>query len=49
MERAKEASKYKEAFDDITKAICDKNGGYYFKSGVKIKCRSQKKALMRIK
>lgn len=31
------------------KGICDKNGGYHFKAGVKIKQKSETKALLRIK
>jgi hypothetical protein len=49
MERARESIDHLEQFNSIIKDICYKNDGYHFKSGVKIKNKSQSKALLRIK
>lgn len=49
MERATEAKLYFDSFQKLMKAMCNKNNGYRFKAGVKIKDRSEVKALLRIK
>jgi hypothetical protein len=31
------------------KDICDKNGGFHFKAGVKVKAKNQENSLLRVK
>lgn len=49
MTNAEEASSHLTQFDSILKEICENNGGYHFISGLKIKNKTQTKALIRIK
>ncbi len=49
MEMAEESKKHYEKFVDLIKNSCENNGGYHFKAGIKIKDKSQTKALIRIK
>lgn len=49
MRRAEEAALQKERFAKMMKGICDKNGGFRFKAGLKLKDRSQESSLLRIK
>ena len=49
MKIAEEAKQKYDEFYDFLHEICEKNDGFHFKSGLKIKERSEKKALLRIK
>lgn len=49
MERAEESLSHLDRFYSMMKDICEKNGGFRFKGGVKIRERKQHKALIRIK
>jgi hypothetical protein len=49
MERAEESISHLKRFYEMMKEICERNGGFRFKGGVKIKKRSEHKALLRIK
>jgi hypothetical protein len=49
MERAEEAKRHYDEFNTFMREVCEKNDGFHFKSGLKIKKRSEKKALLRIK
>ncbi len=49
MEMAEESKKHYEKFVDLIKNFCENNGGYHFKAGIKIKDKTQTKALIRIK
>jgi hypothetical protein len=49
MSRAEESLRRFEDFSSMMKDICYKNDGFRFKAGVKIKDKSQSKALTRIK
>lgn len=49
MERAEESKKHYEEFNRFMREVCEKNDGFHFKSGLKIKNRSETRALLRIK
>lgn len=49
MSRAEESIRRFEDFTNIMKDICYKNDGFRFKAGLKIKDKTQSKALTRIK
>ena len=49
MSRAEESMKHFDRFSNTMKDLCYKNDGFRFKAGVKIKSKTQAKALTRIK
>ena len=49
MEMVEESKRHYENFVNLIKYSCENNGGYHFKAGIKIKDKTQTKALIRIK
>jgi hypothetical protein len=49
MEKADESVANLKRFLDLIRPICEDNGGFRFKAGVKISKRTQRNALLRIK